>query len=193
MSRIDEILGRMDALEKELRVELSDRKNEFLYTIQKKKVRFSAEVRVAHRELAAKWSDYVYDSGVWVMLTLPFIFMPLIPALMIDVAVWLYQLMCFPVYGIPRVRRRDYVVIDRHSLKYLNLIEKVNCYYCGYFNGLIGFVREVAARTEQYWCPIRHARPVKSVHSRYRHFFPYGDAKGYREGLNEVRTRFDDV
>ncbi|WP_320172998.1 hypothetical protein [Maridesulfovibrio sp.] len=193
MSRIDEILGRMDVLEKELRVELSDKKNEFLYTIQKKKVRFSAEVRVAHRELAAKWSDYVYDSGVWVMLTLPFIFMPLIPALMIDVAVWLYQLMCFPVYGIPRVKRRDYVVIDRHSLKYLNLIEKVNCYYCGYFNGLIGFVREVAARTEQYWCPIRHARPVKSVHSRYRHFFPYGDAKGYREGLNDVRTRFDDV
>ncbi|ACS78861.1 hypothetical protein [Maridesulfovibrio salexigens] len=193
MSRIDEILGRMDALEKELRVELRDMKSEFLYTVQKKKVRFSAEVRAAHRELAAKWSDYVYDSGVWVMLTLPFIFMPLIPALMIDVSVWLYQLMCFPVYGIPRVKRRDYVVIDRHSLKYLNLIEKVNCYYCGYFNGLIGFVREVAARTEQYWCPIRHARPVKSVHSRYRHFFPYGDAKGYREGLNEVRTRFDDV
>ncbi|TIH19349.1 hypothetical protein D0S45_03990 [Marinifilum sp. JC120] len=193
MSRIDEILGRIDVLEKELRVELRDIKSEFLYTVQKRKVRFSAEVRVAHRELAAKWSDYVYDSGVWVMLTLPFIFMPLIPALMIDVAVWLYQLMCFPVYGIPRVKRRDYVVIDRQSLKYLNLIEKVNCYYCGYFNGLIGFVREVAARTEQYWCPIRHARPVKSVHSRYRHFFPYGDAKGYREGLNDVRSRFDDV
>ncbi|NDV21245.1 hypothetical protein [Desulfovibrio sp. JC022] len=193
MSRIDEILGRIDVLEKELRVELRDIKSEFLYTVQEKKVRFSEEVRAAHRELAAKWSDYVYDSGVWVMLTLPFIFMPLIPALMIDVAVWLYQLMCFPVYGIPRVKRRDYVVIDRHSLKYLNLIEKVNCYYCGYFNGLIGFVREVAARTEQYWCPIRHARPVKSVHSRYRHFFPYGDAKGYREGLNDVRTRFDDV
>lgn len=193
MSRIDEILGRMDALEKELRIELRDMKSEFLYTVQEKKVRFSAEVREAHREFAARWSDYVYDSGVWVMLTLPFIFMPLIPALMLDVAVWLYQLMCFPVYGIPRVRRRDYVVIDRHSLKYLNVIEKVNCYYCGYFNGLIGFVREVAARTEQYWCPIRHARPVKSVHSRYRHFFPYGDAEGYREGLNEVRTKFDDV
>lgn len=41
--------------------------------------------------------------------------------------------------------------------------------------------------------PIRHARPFKSVHSRYRHFFPYGDAEGYREGLNEERTKFDDV
>lgn len=192
MNRIDELLGKIDVLEKELRVELKDVTNEFLYTVQEKKIRFNMDVRVAHRELAAKWSDYVYDSGVWVILTLPFIWMPIVPALMLDVTVWLYQLMCFPVYGIPRVKRRDYVVMDRHTLKYLNYIEKVNCYYCSYFNGLIGFVREVAARTEQYWCPIRHARPVKAVHSRYRHFFPYGDAKGYRNGLSRVRKEFDE-
>ncbi|CCO22400.1 hypothetical protein [Maridesulfovibrio hydrothermalis] len=193
MNRIDELLGKIDGLEKELRVELRDVTNDFLYTVQEKKVRFSSEVRAAHREFAAKWSDYVYDSGVWVILTIPFIWMPIVPALMLDVSVWLYQLMCFPVYGIPRVKRRNYIVLDRHSLKYLNYIEKVNCFYCSYFNGLIGFVREVAARTEQYWCPIRHARPVKSVHSRYRHFFPYGDAEGYRKGLSRVRQEFDDV
>jgi hypothetical protein len=69
----------------------------------------------------------------------------------------------------------------------------VNCTYCAYFNGVLGYLREVAARTEQYWCPIRHARPVKPTHSRYRQFFPYGDAEGYRQGLAEVRKRFDDV
>ncbi len=193
IDRIDEILGKIDVLEKELRVEFRDVTNEFLYTVQEKKVRFSEEVRTAHREFAAKWSDYVYDSGVWVILTIPFIWMPLVPALMLDVATWLYQLMCFPVYGIPRVKRRDYIIMDRHTLKYLNFLEKINCYYCSYFNGLIGFVREVGARTEQYWCPIRHARPVKSVHSRYRHFFPYGDAEGYRKGLKQVRQDYDDV
>ncbi|WP_027721268.1 hypothetical protein [Maridesulfovibrio zosterae] len=193
MDRIDEILGKINVLEGELRHELRDVTNEFLYTVQEKKIRFSEEVRAANREFAAKWSDYVYDSGVWVILTMPFIWMPIVPALMLDVTVWLYQLMCFPVYGIPRVKRRDYIVIDRQSLTYLNFIEKMNCYYCGYFNGLIGFVREVAARTEQYWCPIRHARPVKSVHSRYRHFFSYGDAEGYRKGLGQVRKDFNDV
>lgn len=193
MNRIDELLGRIEELEGELRQELRIMQDRFRYTIKEKKVRFSEEIRQHHRDLAAKWSEYVYDSGVGVILTIPFIWIPLIPAFILDGAVWLYQLICFPVYGIPRVRRGDYVVIDRHSLKYLNLIEKFNCCYCGYFNGLIAYVREVAGRTEQYWCPIRHARPVKSVHSRYRHFFEYGDAEGYREGLAKVREDFDDV
>ncbi|MBI9110822.1 hypothetical protein [Maridesulfovibrio ferrireducens] len=193
MNKIDVILGKIDDLERDLRGELRNVQNKFFYTVQERKVRFSAEVKAAHREFAARWVDYVYDSGVWVILTLPFIWMPIVPALILDVTVWLYQLMCFPVYGIPRVKRRDYVVLDRHTLRYLNLIEKANCFYCSYFNGLIGFVREVGARTEQYWCPIRHARPVKSVHSRYRHFFKYGDAEGYRKGLAEVRETFDDT
>jgi hypothetical protein len=29
----------------------------------------------------------------------------------------------------------------------------VNCVYCGYFNGLIAYVQEIAARTEQFWLP----------------------------------------
>ncbi len=193
MNKIDEILGKIDVLERDLRSELRDVQNKFYYTVQEKKVRFSADVKAAHREFAAKWVDYVYDSGFWVILTMPFIWMPIVPALILDFTVWLYQLMCFPVYGIPLVKRRDYIVLDRSSLKYLNFLEKMNCFYCSYFNGLIGFIREVAARTEQYWCPIRHARPVKSVHSRYRHFFQYGDAEGYRKGLAEVRETFEDV
>lgn len=193
MNRIDELLGKMDELETELRSEFQVLQERFRYTIRNKKVRFSEEIKAQHRQLAAKWSEYVYDSGVWVILTIPFIWLPLIPAFLLDLGVYIYQLICFPVYGIPRVKRGDYIVLDRHSLKYLNLIEKVNCCYCGYFNGLISFVREVAGRTEQYWCPIRHARPVRSVHSRYRHFFEYGDAESYRKGLSKVREDFKDT
>ena len=116
-----------------------------------------------------------------------------IPALALDALASLYQVICFPIYGIPRVKRSEYVVIDRHALQYLNRLEKLNCVYCGYFNGLMGYLREIAARTEQYWCPIRHARPVKSVHSRYRRFFEYGDGKAYHDGLAEVRKKFDDL
>jgi len=193
VNKIDELLGRIAALEKELADELRQKQGELLYTIHRKKVVFGEEIRKRHRELAARWSDYVYDSGVLIILTIPLIWGALIPAVLLDVAVAAYQLICFPIYGIPRVRRGDYVVIDRHALRYLNIIEKLNCAYCGYFNGVMAYVREVAARTEQYWCPIRHARPLRSVHGRYSRFFAYGDAEGYRKGLADVRQEFDDV
>ncbi|MBF0514675.1 MAG: hypothetical protein HQK81_11535 [Desulfovibrionaceae bacterium] len=193
MSKIDEILNKIHALESELAAELREGQNKLLYTVTRKKILFSEKVRENHRLFAAKLSDYVYDSGLLIILTIPVIWSALIPALVLDAVVSLYQLASFPVYGIPRVKRGEYVVIDRHKLGYLNWMEKLNCLYCGYFNGLMGYVREVAARTEQYWCPIRHARALKSVHGRYRHFFEYGDAKGYREGLASVRKKFGDV
>ncbi|MFP5223544.1 MAG: hypothetical protein ACLGSA_14730 [Acidobacteriota bacterium] len=193
MTKIDDILDRIEQLEKELKEEFSKAEDELLYTIRDRKVIFSKEIREYHRKLASKWSDYVYESGFMIVLTIPVIWLALIPALLMDVVVCLYQIICFPVYGIPRVKRRDYVIMDRHKLRYLNWIEKLNCIYCSYFNGLVGFVAEVAARTEQYWCPVRHARPLKAVHSRYRHFFRYGDAQAYRKGLAEVRKRFADV
>ncbi len=197
MTTLDDILERMEALEKELTQELAkelERKEEkFLYTIREKRVRFSDEVKKRHRKLAATWSEYAYESGTMRMLTIPVIYFALLPAIFMDAVVSLYQLICFPVYGIPMVKRGPYIVMDRHQLQYLNLIEKLGCAYCSYFNGLIAFVREVAARTEQYWCPIRHARKLTAPHSRYRYFFSYGDAEGYRNGLAEVRKRFDDI
>jgi len=193
MTKIDDILERIEQLEKELKEEIYKAQDEFLYTVRDRKVFFSQEAREYHRKLAQKWSAYVYDSGLMIVLTIPVIWLALIPAALMDAAVCLYQLLCFPVYGIPRVKRRDYVIMDRHKLRYLNWIEKLNCAYCSYFNGLLGFVTEVAARTEQYWCPVRHARPLKAVHSRYRLFFGYGDAQAYRKGLAEIRKRFGDV
>jgi hypothetical protein len=193
MNRADDILKRIEALEKELVDELQKTEGQLLYTLRDKKVRFSREIRDYHKKLALKWSDYIYESGPMMILTIPVIWSALIPALLMDAVITIYQLACFPVYGIPQVKRSDYMALDRHALRYLNLIEKLNCTYCGYFNGVMGYVSEVAARTEQFWCPVRHARFVKSVHGRYRYFFEYGDAKGYREGLAEVRKHFDDL
>ncbi|WP_022663405.1 hypothetical protein [Paucidesulfovibrio longus] len=193
MNNLTDILERIQVLERELTEELSRKREEVHYTIEKKKVWFSEEVSLRHKKLAKRLSEYVYDSGFLIILTIPIIWAALIPALFLDLVVCVYQFICFPVYGIPRVKRGEYVVIDRQSLQYLNWLEKLNCVYCGYFNGLMSFVREVAARTEQFWCPIRHARAVKSVHSRYVHFFKYGDAEEYREGLEALRKKFDDV
>jgi hypothetical protein len=130
---------------------------------------------------------FIRESSVAALLTTPVIYSVLPVFLVLDAWITAYQWACFPVYGIARVARGRYFVIDRHKLAYLNGIEKVNCVYCGYANGLIAYVREIAARTEQYWCPIKHARPIPAPHARYRVFLEYGDARAYRQELPNVR------
>jgi len=128
-----------------------------------------------------------------VLLTTPFIWFCLLPIVLLDLVLTIYQAVCFPIYGIPKVRRRDFVLLDRRRLAYLNLIEKLNCEYCSYANGIFAYATEIAARTEQYWCPIKHALRMKGVHSRYQHFFDYGDAEGYRTRIEQVRRDFKDL
>jgi hypothetical protein len=115
------------------------------------------------------------------------------PAVLLDGSLWIYQAVCFPIYTVPKVRRRDHFVLDRHYLKYLNLIERFHCDYCSYFSGLMSYATEIAARTEQYWCPIKHASAAAARHSRYQYFADYGDAKAYLEQLETIRKRFDDL
>jgi hypothetical protein len=123
-----------------------------------------------------------------VVLTAPVIYSLIVPLVLLDLFVTIYQAICFPVYGIPKARRRDYLVFDRSHLAYLNMLEKLNCAYCSYANGLIAYVREIAGRTEQYWCPIKHARRVIGAHPRYALFEDYGDAEGYRKWLEQFQN-----
>ena len=74
-------------------------------------------------------------------------------------------------------------MFNRAHLAYLNALEKLNCAYCSYANGLIDFVREVAARTERHWCPIKHARRVAAAHPYYVEFADYGDAEAYQRRI----------
>jgi hypothetical protein len=131
---------------------------------------------------------FVLGGDIATVLTAPLIYSVLLPFVLLDAWVTTYQAICFRAWGIRRVRRRDYFVIDRHKLTYLNAIERVNCLYCSYANGVTGYVREIAARTEQYWCPIRHARRLRHAHGRYPHFAPYGDGRRYRDRLPLFRA-----
>jgi hypothetical protein len=85
------------------------------------------------------------------------------------------------------------VCLDRNKLRYLNALEGLNCMYCSYANGLLAYVVEIAARTEQHSCPIRHARRIRNAHDRYSHFLPYGDAAAYRKRVDKVREDFKDL
>lgn len=192
-NRLQELLTRIKQLENELLLEVQKKEKEYYYEILDKKVHFQKDIREKNRRLAKTIRRYLGDAPLLNILTTPVIWSCLFPALFMDVTISLYQYLCFPVYGIPKVKRSDYIIIDRQYLSYLNLIEKINCCYCGYFTGLIGYVQEIAARTEQYWCPIKHAHRTKTHHSRYRKFLDYGDAEGFRNTGNELRNRFDDL
>ncbi|MEW6220295.1 MAG: hypothetical protein AB1634_12290 [Thermodesulfobacteriota bacterium] len=190
MDNINAIIARIKELEAELSRELQRKEEELFYKVRGRRVQFASEVKSQHRRLVVKVHRYLLDASLASLLAAPIIWSCLMPLIFLDLVVSVYHGVCFPIYGIPRVRRSDYVVIDRYALAYLNVIEKINCVYCGYANGLIAYVREIAARTEQYWCPIRHARRVAGIHSRYSKFVEYGDAKRYREMVETIRRDF---
>ena len=190
--RIQELAARIKALETELADEI-ERIRIRTFEIRDRTILFGADVTRRHRAQLVPVLTYLRHARLKHVLTTPVIWCCLVPAVLLDATVTLYQLTCFPVYGIPRVRRADHVIIDRHLLAYLNVIEKLNCLYCSYFNGVLAYVREVAGRTEQYWCPIKHAARVKHPHSRYERFAEYGDADTYRVQGAELRKEFGDV
>lgn len=192
-TKLQSLIEAIKKLEQELAQEFQKKQTEFSYKVQGKKIRFDQEIRRQHKLIATRISRYVKEAEPQNILTIPFIWACLIPALFMDAFVSLFQSICFPIYKIPKVKRSSYIVIDRHALSYLNAIEKLNCMYCGYFNGLIAYIREIAGRTEQYWCPIKHARRTSGFHSRYSRFLEYGDAKGYRQELDKVRHAFEDL
>ena len=128
-----------------------------------------------------------------VLLSSPLIYAGIVFFLMLDLYVTIYQAVCFRSNGIPRVRRSDYLIYDRGRLPYLNWIEKLGCVYCSYANGLLAYVAEITARTEQHFCPIKHHDSLTHPHSRYSHFLPYGDGRAFQKGFNKVRKDFVDI
>jgi hypothetical protein len=185
---IRQLAGSIRALERQLEVILAKRRVELNYEVHDGVVRFEHVVIAKHRLLKTRLLKYIFDARPAMILTAPAIYALIIPVLLLDLFVAVYQTVCFPVYGIPRVRRADYLAFDREQLSYLNVIEKVNCAYCAYANGVFAYVREVGSRTEQYWCPIKHARRVLGVHARYGSFVDYGDGDAYRHELEQLRA-----
>lgn len=184
---MDDLLARITALEHDLEGELNRARDQWRYRIVSGRVRFARDVHSAHKRLRQSIPRFIRESNPLSLLTAPVIYSLIVPIALLDLWITAYQTICFPIYGIARVRRSAYVVIDRQHLAYLNAIEKLNCVFCGYGNGVFAYVREVAARTEQYWCPIRHATRIRAPHAHYREFVDYGDAEGYKRRLLMLR------
>ena len=186
-STLERTVARLKEAEDDLKRDVEAQQQRWRYRLYQGRVRFDEEVSRAHRRHKRSLRAFVAESSLLNLLTAPVIYSLIVPLLLLDAWVTIYQWVCFPIYGIAAVPRRSYFSMDRHRLGYLNAIEKINCEYCSYANGLLAYIQEMAARTEQYWCPIKHSCTIPSPHSRYHLFFDYGDGTGYRHHLPSLR------
>jgi hypothetical protein len=191
--RIGELLERIRQIETEVEEEVQRRRAALHADFEHRRIHFEHEVLEQQRRFKIGLMSYVLNAELRHVVTAPFIYAVFFPLLLLDLVVTAYQYICFPLYRIPRIRRRDYLVFDRAHLAYLNVLEKFNCAYCSYANGLAAYVKEIIGRTEQYWCPIKHARRTLQAHPYYSGFVDYGDAEAYRRELQVLRTELSQL
>jgi len=116
------------------------------------------------------------------IISIPFIWLPLLVVVPLHLITAFYQAVCFRLYGIERVKLRGYVEFDREKLGYLSLVDKINCAYCSYANGVFAYVSEVGHRTEYYWCGVKHkAFPNNPAFAYQAKFAPYGDEEAFNQ------------
>jgi hypothetical protein len=187
MPRIDELIEQLRGIEAEIQVEFDKKRDDFQAVVGARRVSFSEGVAALERTSKTNLRAFFSAGSLRSLITAPLLYAGIVPLVLLDGFIGFYQWVSFPVYGIKKVVRSDYILLDRGDLPYLNAVERLACVYCGYANGLAAWFREVAARTEQFWCPIKHARKMIAAHSRYDTFFEYGDAESYRLGLERLR------
>ena len=114
----------------------------------------------------------------------------IVPLVILDLFFTIYHIICFPLFGIPLVKRSDYIKIDRHKLSYLKFDEKIYCAYCGYGNGLLYYCWVIAGKTEKYWCGIKHNRDDGFVESpHHKDFLEYGNEKEFTNFVDNIEKK----
>jgi hypothetical protein len=186
--KIQQLVNQITKLQDELNAALDEQKVRLRYQIEGRRVVFEQAIRETHQRIKLGVFRWFLTIRPQNYLTMPIIYGASIPLLLFDMSVSLYQGLCFPVYGIPKVKRANYIVFDHQHLAYLNVIEKAHCLYCSYAVGMLAYTSEIIARTEQYFCPIKHASKIASAHSRYECFLDYGDGEEFHRKLEAFRT-----
>ncbi len=126
------------------------------------------------------------------LVATPLIWLMAIPVVICDVFLEIYHRICFPIYGIPYVKRSQYIrIVDREKLPYLSWAEKMGCAYCGYVNGWLHYASTIAGRTESYFCAIAHLEERGYIPSEHeKSFVKYGDEAALRKRYATHELRY---
>ena len=181
---IKELLVKIDQLNNTLQKEHARLAEKYGFSINQQRIVFIEKFKKINKGWRIPAWKYVIPKNFRHLVSIPFIYIMIVPAVILDFFVSLYNWTALPLYRIPPVKRKDYIVYDRRFLDYLNVIQKINCLYCSYVNGLFAFAGEIGARTERYWCPIKAAKKPKTRHSWYGDFADYGNPEEWNEKFN---------
>lgn len=182
--RISQILEDIQAKKEELYKEYEKLKSKYDFSEIRGKINFSESAKKYQQKFKIPLLKYLTNPRFKHLISVPFIYGMIIPAIFLDVCLFVYQQTAMRLYGIPLVTRKNYIQFDRKHLSYLNLIQKINCLYCSYVNGLFQYAVEVAGRTEKYWCPIKAAKRKAGNHDWEEYFADYWDPEGFKEAFN---------
>lgn len=189
---IKDLLEKISSLNKQLSEKYSQLADKYGFSFSGKKIVFLQEFRKRNKSFKIPTWKYVIPKDVRHLLSLPFIYMMIVPIVILDIFITIYQGVTFSLYHIPKAKRRDFIIYDRQFLDYLNLVEKVHCLYCTYANGLFAYAVEIAGRTERYWCPIKAAHKPKFHHGWYSEFADYGNPEEWKDKFNDSKA-FKDI
>ena len=185
-SKINKILSDIQSKKDELRVEYAKLKEKYGFKVEWRKIIFNTETKEKNKFFKKPILETIFTAEVREILSIPFIYSMVIPTLIFDVFLFIYQQTAFRLYKIPLVRRRDYLIYDRKTLDYLNVLQKFNCIYCSYVNWIFQYAVEIGWRTEKYWCPIKNARKKLGEHSWEQEFADFGDVETFKKAFHSV-------
>ena len=182
---LKELLEKIDLIQEQIKDKYAELAKEYGYVLEKRRVQFQDLIRLQNKSHKTSFWRYILSKNTRQVLSIPFIYVMIVPAVVLDIFLLVYQWTAFPLYRIPRVKRGEYILFDRKYLDYLNWFDKLNCLYCSYVNGLFAYAVEIAARTERYWCPIKAATKPRFTHTWYKEFADYGNPKEWKKKFND--------
>jgi len=185
--RIKEMIEEIETMKKKLGDEIVKEEEYINYEIHNGYIEFEKEISDRQKQNMMYLWDWFREIPLIQLLSAPVVYMMIVPAVMLDMMLFVYQNVVSRVFKIKFGKRSDYIVFDRQYQRYLNVIEKLNCVYCAYFNGVMQYASAIAGRTELYFCPIKHAKKIAYTHEYYHAFLPYGDGDEYQKKLKELR------
>ncbi len=135
---------------------------------------------------------YKYPGIIRWLVGAPLVWLMIVPVIISDVFLELYHQIAFPIFGIHKVKRSQYIrIMDREKLPYLTWYEKMGCMYCGYVNGWLHYASVVAGRTQNYFCAISHLESRGFVPSEFeKSFAKYGDESTLRRRYEKHHLDF---
>ncbi len=187
-NRINQLLHDIEQKKIELKNEYAKLKEKYGFKIEGRKVIWNKEKIKEFKKYKKSILESIFSARVREILSIPFIYAMIFPAIILDLFLFIYQQTAIRLYKIPLVKRSDYIVFDRKDLAYLNILQKINCIYCSYFNWVVQYAVEVAGRTEKYWCPIKHARKKAWYHDWEEFFADYWNPEDFKKTFCDLEA-----